>query len=450
MSQYPNRFFAREGVDPLRYAFDRKIAVHAGAGGQPLSREEALPTWQTLGNRPDTSSRRAAYINVPFCRKQCLYCGFFMHTLRHGDSSCYTDALLKEMKQVSGLSAVTSHPIHAVYMGGGTPTALDAGDLKRLIEAVRRLFPLADDCEITVEAKAADFEEEKVRACVAGGANRFSIGVQSFHTKVRQQVGRTLNRTEVLEMLRTLTDLVDNSAIVIDLMYGLPDQTMTIWEDDLRTLIEETRIDGADLYQLNVFKDSLLSRAVNKGTLPPPADISCQAEMFLKGREMMTAAHFRRLSMSHWGRTSRERNLYNTFIRCGATCIPLGCGAGGRLHGHYFFQKRDLKSYYRDINAGEKPLAAAIILPAYSPLFRNLVGQMEKGKVNLTALGQQHGFDLEVIFSPLLKQWEQTGLIKRQGNGRIELTVAGEFWNVNLAQFLIDYFQHYHQEDVRS
>jgi len=70
--------------------------------------------------------------------------------------------------------------------------------------------------------------------------------------------------------------------------------------------------------------------------------------------------------------------------------------------------------------------------------------------VNLTALGQQHGFDLEVIFSPLLKQWEQTGLIKRQGNGRIELTVAGEFWNVNLAQFLIDYFQHYHQEDVRS
>ncbi|OPL17051.1 MAG: hypothetical protein AVO38_06440 [delta proteobacterium ML8_D] len=437
-------------MDPLRYAFDSKIAVHAGAGGHPLSREEVLPTWQALGNRPDASSRRVIYIHVPFCRKQCLYCGFFMRTLGRGDSTCYTDALLREMEQVSCLSAVTGHPIHAVYMGGGTPTALDTVDLERLLEAVRGFFPLADDCEITVEARAADFEEEKVRACVAGGVNRFSVGVQSFNTKVRQQVGRILNRTDVLEMLTNLTDMVDNSVTIIDLIYGLPDQTMTIWEDDLRTLIEETSIDGVDLYQLNVFKDSLLTRAVNKGKLSPPADISCQAEMFLRGRETLEAARFRRLSMSHWGRSPGERNRYNTFIRCGATCFPLGCGAGGRLHGHYFFQEADLKAYYKQVNAGEKPLAMAIRLPACSPLFRNLAEQMEKGDMNLTALGQQHGFDLEAIFFPLLEQWEQTGLIKRQGNGQIELTVAGEFWNVNLTQFLIDYFQHYHQEDAQS
>lgn len=439
-----------EVVDPLRCAFDRKITVHAGAGGQPLPGEEVLPTWEVLSNRPDASSRRALYIHVPFCRKQCLYCGFFMRNLHRDDSPCYTGTLIKEMDQVSGLSAVISHPIHAVYMGGGTPTALDAGDLKRLLEAVRRLFPLADDCEITVEARAADFGKEKFQACVAGGANRFSIGVQSFNTKVRQQMGRIMNRTDVLKMLTTLTDFVDNSAIVIDLIYGLPDQSISIWEDDLRTLTEETGVDGVDLYQLNVFKDSLLNRAVNRGKLPPPADISCQAEMFLRGREIMTAAHFRRLSMSHWGRTSRERNLYNTFIRYGATCIPLGCGAGGRLHGHYFFQERDLKSYYKQVNAGKKPVAMAVRLPACSPLFRNLVGQMEGGKVNLRALGQQYDFDLEAIFSPLLEQWEQTGLLKRHGNGRIELTVAGEFWNVNLAQYLIDCFQQYHQEDGQS
>lgn len=448
ISQYPNRFFAREGVDPLKYAFDRKVSVHAGAGGQPLPTEEALPTWQALCIKPDSSSRRAVYIHIPFCQSRCLYCGFFMHTLRQGDSARYTDALIKEIEQVSGLPAVTSNPIHAVYLGGGTPTALDAEDLRRLIEAVCRLFPLANDCEITVEGRVADFGKEKMRACVAGGANRFSIGVQSFNTKVRQDVGRIADRTEVLKMLATLTD-PDNGAAIIDLIYGLPGQTMAVWEDDLRTLIEETKMDGADLYQLNVFKGSLLSRAVNKGKLPPPADIPTQAEMFLKGREMMTAARFRRLSMSHWGRTPRERNRYNTFIRYGATCIPLGCGAGGRLKGHYFFQEGNLKAYYKRVNAGEKPLATAILLPAHSPLFRNLVGQMEDGKVDLAALGKQHGFDLETIFSPLLEQWEQTGLIQRPGDGWIELTVAGEFWNVNLAQFFIDYFQHYHQENAQ-
>lgn len=446
--QYPNRFFAREGVDPLKYAFDRKVAVHAGAGGQPLPAEEALPAWQALGIKPDGSPRRTVYIHVPFCQSRCLFCGFFMHTLRQGDSARYTDAILKEMEQVSGLPAVTSHPIHAVYLGGGTPTALDAGDLKRLIEAVCRLFPLSDDCEITVEGRVSGFGQDKMRACTAGGANRFSIGVQSFNTKVRQDVGRIADRAGVLKMLATLTGL-DNGAVIIDLIYGLPGQTMAVWEDDLRTLIEETKLDGADLYQLNVFKGSLLSRAVDQGKLPPPADIPTQAEMFLKGREMMTAARFRRLSMSHWGRTSRERNRYNTFIRYGATCIPLGCGAGGRLHGHYFFQEGNLKAYYRRVNAGEKPVAMAILLPAHSPLFRDMVGQMENGKMDLTALGKRHGFDLEVIFSPLLEQWERAGLIRRPGNGWIELTVAGEFWNVNLAQALIDYFQHCHRKDAR-
>jgi putative heme utilization radical SAM enzyme HutW len=443
-----NRFFARKGVDPLKYAFDRRIAVHAGAGGQPLPAEEALPAWQALCVKPDNSSRRTVYIHIPFCQSRCLYCGFFMRTLRQGDSTRYTDALLKEIEQVSGLPAVTSGPIHAVYLGGGTPTALDAGDLKRLIDTVCRLFPLADECEITVEGRVSDFGQDKMRACITGGANRFSIGVQSFNTKVRQDVGRIASRTEVLKMLTTLTDL-DNGAVIIDLIYGLPGQTTAVWEDDLRTLIEETKLDGADLYQLSVFKGSLLSRAVNQGKLPPPADIPTQAEMFLKGREMMTAARFRRLSMSHWGRTPRERNRYNTFIRYGATCIPLGCGAGGRLHGHYFFQEENLKAYYDHVNAGEKPVATAILLPAHSPFFRDLVGQMENGKVNLTALEEKHGFDLEAVFSPLLKQWEQAGLIRRPGDGWIELTVAGEFWNVNLAQALIDYFQYCHKKDAR-
>ncbi|PXF59565.1 MAG: heme anaerobic degradation radical SAM methyltransferase ChuW/HutW [Deltaproteobacteria bacterium] len=445
--QYPNGFFAGEGVDPLKYAFDRKISVHAGAGGQPLPAEEALPAWQALCNKPDSSPRRTVYIHIPFCQSRCLYCGFFMHTLRQGDSNRYTDALLKEIEQVSGLSAVISHPIHAVYLGGGTPTALDAGDLQRLIEAVCRLFPLADDCEITLEGRVADFGQDKMQACMVGGANRFSIGVQSFNTKVRQDVGRIADRAEILKMLTTLTDL-DNGAVIIDLIYGLPGQTMVIWEDDLRTLIEETRLDGADLYQLNVFKGSPLSRAVDQGKLPSPADIPTQAEMFLKGRKMMTAARFRRLSMSHWGRTPRERNRYNKFIRYGATCIPLGCGAGGRLHGHYFFQEGNLKTYYKRVNAGEKPVATAILLPAYSPLFRNLVGQMENGRVNLAVLGKKHGFDLEAVFSPLLEQWERAGLIRSLGEGWIELTVAGEFWNVNLAQALIDYFQHYRFSDI--
>jgi len=447
-TEYIRRFFARERVDPLRYAFDHKSAVHAGAGGQPLPHEEALPTWQALSNRPDISSRRTVYIHIPFCQSRCLFCGFFMRLLRKGDSTCYTDALLKEIEQLSGLPAVISHPIHAVYLGGGTPTALNAGDLKRLLEAVCHLLPLANDCEITVEGRITDFGQDKMQACVAGGANRFSVGVQSFDTKVRQGVGRIADRAEVLKGLKTLTDL-DQGAVIIDLIYGLPGQTMAVWEEDLRTLIKETDLDGADLYQLNVFRGGPLIKAVDQGRLPSPADIPTQAEMFLRGREIMTRARFRRISMCHWSRTLRERNLYNSSIRYGATCIPVGSGAGGRLHGHYFFQEGKLETYYEHVRAGEKPVATAILLPKYSPLFRELVGQMEMGRVDLADLERHYGLDLEAVFSPLLRQWEKVGLVRLPEDRWIELTVAGEFWNVNLAQALIDYFQHYIKEEAR-
>lgn len=446
--KYVRSFFAREGVDPLRYAFAHKSAVHAGAGGSPLPHEDALPTWEALSNRPDCSHRRTVYIHIPFCQSRCLFCGFFMRLLKEGDSLCYTDALLREIEQVSGLPAVISHPIHAVYLGGGTPTALEAGDLRRLIETVRCTLPLANDCEITVEGRITDFGHDKMQACIAGGANRFSIGVQSFDTRVRQGVGRIADRAEVLRGLKALTDL-DQGAVIIDLIYGLPGQTMAIWEKDLRTLIEETDLNGADLYQLNVFKGGPLIKAVDQGRLPAPADIPMQAEMFLRAREIMTRARFRHISMCHWGRGLRERSLYNSLIRYGATCIPIGCGAGGRLHGHYFFQEGNLEAYYRHVGAGEKPVATAILLPKYSPLFREMVGEMEMGRVDLLDLGRQYDLDLETVFSPLLMQWGKIGLVRLPGDGWIELTVAGEFWNVNLAQALIDYLQHYLKEEVR-
>jgi coproporphyrinogen III oxidase-like Fe-S oxidoreductase len=367
------RFFAREGVNPLRHAFDRKSAVHAGAGGDPLPAEEALPTWQALSNKPDKSTKRTAYIHIPFCEGRCRFCGFYMNPFRKDESVRYIDALLEEIKLTSERPAVTSHPIHAVYLGGGTPTALEPDDLKRLLKGIVCMLPLSNDCEITVEGRVHNFGLEKMEACIEGGANRFSIGVQTFNTKIRQQMGRIEERINVLEMLQNLCAL-DQGAVIIDLIYGFPEQTMEIWKEDLRT------------------------------------------------------------------RTTGERNRYNSYTRYGALCIPLGSGAGGRLHGHYFFQEGDLKTYYQRVKAGEKPVATAIRLPDDTSLFRNLVGQLEEGAVNFARLGKEHNIDLEKIFSPILEQWEKTGLVRLPGDGWMELTIAGEFWNVNLAQALIDYF----------
>jgi oxygen-independent coproporphyrinogen-3 oxidase len=433
-----SQFFAKEGVDPLPYAFDRKTAVHAGAGGLYLEKDQVMAAWNMCSADPDQNKRRTVYIHTPFCRSHCRFCGFYMYKIEDDSSRAYTTALLQEIKQSAELAAVREQPVQAVYFGGGTPTDLEAEDLERLLAGIHEYLPLANDCEITVEGRVSHFTPAKIAACIRGGANRFSLGVQSFHTEVRRQMGRRAERHEVLSLLAKLTDQ-NQASVVIDLIYGFPNQTMEIWQDDVRTFLEETELDGCDMYQLNVFRGGPLATAIDEGRIAPVADIPAQAAMFSMGRAMALNARLRRLSMCHWGRTSRERNRYNSFTRYGATCIPFGCGAGGRLGGHSFFQEGGLKEYYRRVQEGEKPIATAVRMSPHSPMFSELVAKIEEGAVNLPALGSRYDIDLPEVFHPLLSQWAKTGLLVMD-NGWLELTEAGEFWQVTMAQALLDYF----------
>jgi len=126
--------------------------------------------------------------------------------------------------------------------------------------------------------------------------------------------------------------------------------------------------------------------------------------------------------------------------RGGRVCVPFGSGAGGWLQGYFFYQDNNLEGYYQRVERGEKPIALCMKWPEYNDLFRAMVGEIDwKGTCNLRAMGEIYGLDLEHIFLPLLEQWERVGLIKMD-NGWMDLTLAGEFWHVNLCQGLIDYF----------
>jgi len=436
--QDQRRFFANENGDPLHAAFNRKSAVHPGARGRPLDPESIGEVWSRIMATEGKKEKRAAYFHIPFCETRCLYCGFYLNPFKAGEEeNRYVDYLVRELEMVTDTPFIRSHPFHAVYLGGGTPTALSAENLLRLLKAIQKHMPLANDCEITVEGRPYHFSDDKVFACIDGGVNRFSIGVQSFDTQVRRAMGRIETGEKVAERLKYIDNL-DQTAMVIDLIYGLPYQTMEIWENDVRKYIE-LGLDGVDLYQLNIFKKGKLEEAVEKKAIALPADIRMQADMFARGVEIMKRARYKRLSMSHWGRTTRERNIYNALALSGKVCVPFGSGAGGWMDGYFFFQDNRLDGYYRRMDEGNKPIAMSMKQPENNDLFKDLAGQMELGRCHLKELGARYGFKLEEIFLPLLEQWERVGLIK-VNDGWMELTLAGEFWQVNLCQALIDYF----------
>ncbi len=166
------RYFAREGVPPLSHAFEGKIAVHPGLGGGKVPSEEMGAHLDALLDQ-ERRGKSVAYIHVPFCQTHCLYCGFYSTLYHAEDSRAYADALIAELELWRGRKAMESGPVHALYMGGGTPTALDGEDIRRILKAARAALPLANDCEVTVEGRLSNLTPARWKPALKAGPTVF-------------------------------------------------------------------------------------------------------------------------------------------------------------------------------------------------------------------------------------------------------------------------------------
>ena len=232
---------------------------------------------------------------------------------------------------------------------------------------------------------------------------------------------RVDDRETILKRLDKLCSY-DDSAVVLDLIYGFPGQTMEIWEDDLKTAAS-LPLDGIDCYQLNVFEKSPLARYIANGKLPAAAGQAQKADMFARSVEYLTDQNWRRLSNNHWANSTRERNIY----------IAFGCGAGGRLFGNAFMMERKLADYYAILEKGEKPAAFLMAPKPNWHLLRTISADMDSGSISLAKISRAFGnVDLEGMAAPLLKQWAEAGLLVKKGEWYYQ-TVAGQYWHVTRA-----------------
>ncbi len=428
------KFQANISDNPLRDAFDSKVTVHPHTGGRPLLGEEARKVIDSQYDKA-RSGTGLAYLHIPFCETRCLYCLFYQNPLREGASKRYTDLLIKELQLWADRAAQQTAPIHAVYFGGGTPTALEADDIYRLVTAVKTYLPLANDCEITLEGRIHHFPEEKMESAFKAGVNRVSLGVQTFNAHVRQTMRRVDDRDTMIAAIEKLVSY-DQASIVCDLIYGFPYQDMAVWEDDVKTA-SELPLDGVDCYQLNVFEKSPLGKFIANGKLPAGADKAMRSEMFARSIEILSQAQWRRLSNNHWGRTFRERNLYNRFGKSAADCLAFGCGAGGKIHGYSFMMERKLDEWEKQIQEGIKPIAFATAPTANWHALRTISSEMELGRINMQALGRHFDLPLAELSKDVFDQWTEAGLLTPQGPWHVQ-TVAGQFWHVTMSQLLMN------------
>ena len=431
------RYCVNESENVIVDAFSKKTAVHAGLMDRFAPKEQTQEVLKNVLNQ-ERNNRTAAYIHVPFCETHCLYCGFYNQPYRKEQSRIYTDVLIQEIKLWENTTAFKTKPINALYFGGGTPTALEVEDISRLLTYIRNTFPLANDCEITMEGRISNMTRDKVEAYIQGGVNRFSLGVQSFNTDLRRSMGRRSDRDTIIERINMIKEY-NQAAVVLDLIYGFPNQTMDIWEDDIK-LAQSLEIDGFDCYQLNVFPNTPLGKRIADGSMNPALNVKEKTELFIKSVELMQKALYTRISVNHWQRTTRERNIYNRLARGYASCLSFGAGAGGNINGYSYMILRDYQGYLAAVKNGVKPIMGISIPSENYSMYKEISEYFETGYLDLAYLENKYNLPLTDICSRLLSQWENAGVIKYENN-KIILTLAGQFWFVNLSQLLQEYIK---------
>ena len=428
---------ANIGKDPIKEAFTEKKFAHAGGDTQMIP-PPVVPMAADLLANTQRTTRSAAYINVPFCQTRCAFCMFYIAPYSKEESKRYTDSLIKELHLWENKKAQTGKPIHAVYLGGGTPTALEAEDLERILKTCKQVLPLANDCEITVEGRLSYFGNDKIEACLRGGANRFSLGVQTFDTAIRQSVGRLSTKEELIAALNNLTSY-DEAAVVIDLIFGLPGQTMQTWQEDLN-IVSTLPIHGVDLYQLILLEGSPLQKLIKAGKYQHAPDNLERADMYRVGVRAMEAFHWKQLSVSHFARNTRERNLYNVLAKSDADTLAFGPGAGGKIQGVSFMNNRKYEEYMKKLEANVKPVAMMFVPGADWRLYKDIGEELELSFLDFEYLKKRHNVDVLEEAKEVLEQWQEAGLIRL--NGRFaDLTLAGRYWAVTMTQLLTNYLQ---------
>ena len=268
----------RDETDPTR------------SGGGAVRLGDALP--------PGRHVARGLYVHVPFCFHKCHYCDFYSFVDREGRTGDYLARLAADV--TSTLDRVAGE-IDTVFVGGGTPTLLAADELARLVAEIRR-FPLARDLEWTVEANPETIDLAKARVLAGAGVNRVSIGAQSFdprHLKTLERWHDPANVARAAGFLREAGIANFN----IDLIFGIPGQTLAEWRGDLARALE-IGPEHLSCYGLTYEANTAMTKRLERGEFEP-CDDGLEAEMYEATVETLAAAGFARYEVSNFARAGR-------------------------------------------------------------------------------------------------------------------------------------------------
>ena len=284
------------------------------------------------------------YLHIPFCARKCAYCDFLSFSQGPDVQKQYVERLIEEIATASAGFRDTT--VTSVFVGGGTPSILESGEMVRIFEALRQNFQIAKDAEISMEANPGTVTEKKLRDYKRAGINRLSFGLQSAENHQLKALGRIHSYQEFLESYR-LARACGFKNINVDLMSALPGQTVDSWIETLRKVaaLEPEHISA---YSLIIEEGTPFYEKYGEhrgeGFLP---DEDAEREMYHKTRSVLNELGYERYEISNYAKPGYECR-HNIGYWTGVSYLGLGLGASSYIKKCRFCNTSDLAEYLKE------------------------------------------------------------------------------------------------------
>jgi oxygen-independent coproporphyrinogen-3 oxidase len=352
---------------------------------------------------------RSAYIHVPFCRQRCEYCDFTLVVGREGLVQRYLAALERQLASLR-----TPVEVETLFLGGGTPSHLQAGDLAQLLSLLRHWFRVAPAGELSVEANPLDLlDDARVRVLVDAGVNRISLGAQSFVDSELTLLGRDHREEDIARAVEQVRGGIPN--LSLDLIFGVPGQTLGTWRRNLERALE-LQPRHLSTYGLTIEKGTRFYSLRNAGRLSAAPE-ELEAQMYELAMDLLPARGLLQYELSNFAEPGWDCRHNHTYW-AGQTYHGFGPGAARYLQGTREVGHRSTTTWLKRIESGEDPIGFRETLSAEDRAREAVIlGLRRVPGINRSEIQHDHGWDLDELGRETWSQLKTRGLVETTSTG---------------------------------
>ncbi|MCP9298880.1 radical SAM family heme chaperone HemW [Bacillus halotolerans] len=350
---------------------------------------------------------KSAYIHIPFCEHICHYCDFNKYFIQSQPVGEYLNALEKEM--INTIEKTGQPDLDTIFIGGGTPTSLSEDQLKKLMDMVSRVLKPADTLkEFAVEANPDDLSAEKLKILKEAGVNRLSFGVQTFEDDLLEKIGRVHKQKDVFASFERAREIGFEN-ISLDLMFGLPGQTLKHLDHSLKTALS-LNAEHYSVYSLIVEPKTVFYNLMQKGGLHLPAQEQ-EAEMYETVMSRMEAAGIHQYEISNFAKQGME-SQHNLTYWSNEEYFGFGAGAHGYIGGIRTVNVGPVKHYIDLIAEKGFPYRDTHEVTMEEQIEEEMfLGLRKTSGVSKKRFEEKYGRSLDKLFPGVLKELSEKGMI---------------------------------------